>query len=124
MAHGRQSLTRENGMISYGDKMACHISDGPQTPEDDPADSYDVTDDAYDIQRQQQIDEAIEAGDHLLDQRKEQALFWPQTLAEFKLEIDAASIDVKYPTGDVRRYKAVSDSLVNTLADIGRSLKP
>jgi hypothetical protein len=41
-------------MISYGDKMPCHITDGPDTPEDMPSDApeCDLTDDW----RQQEVD--------------------------------------------------------------------
>lgn len=39
--------------------------------EDEPEVDEDL---AYELRRQQEIDEAIEAGDHLLDQRKEDAL--------------------------------------------------
>lgn len=64
-------------MISYGDKMACHITDGPQTPDDDPTDGYNAVDEedrAYEEARQEAIDDAIEAGDHMLDQWKEDSL--------------------------------------------------
>ena len=53
-------------------RMECHITDGPQEPDDIPGLDYD--DDAFELARQEAIDSAIEAGDHLLDQRKEDSL--------------------------------------------------
>lgn len=37
-------------------RMPCHITDGPQTPEDVPSDVEENEDDAYERIRQQEID--------------------------------------------------------------------
>jgi hypothetical protein len=41
-------------------KMPCHISDGPQLPEDVPGYEPEDEDDAYERYRQQEIDDAAD----------------------------------------------------------------
>lgn len=49
------------------EKMPCHISDGPQEPDDVPEYIYGDPDDAYDEMRQRKLEDQI-AEDHAREQ--------------------------------------------------------
>lgn len=103
--------------------------------EDEPEVDEDL---AFEIERQRVIDETIEAGDHLLDQRKEQALtsdpiYWchdcKRYLSEAEGEVTRCSLDayadlsVDYDLicahcGNSDVMTSDGDSLVNALLDI------
>ena len=89
--------------------------------------------DAYERRRQEQIDMAIEAGDHLLDQRKEQALIqecaWcgGEIFQPYSNKRDETFCSTNHRTASnaaLKRLTNKEDSLVSALEDIGRSLKP